>query len=78
MRWERAASSWARLRLDDSAKPAVAVRYILDAVRSGMRMSLADGCDHEASLFGLVAATDDMREGTRAFLEKRRPEFRGQ
>ena len=60
-----------------AAKPAVAVRYILDAVRSGMQMSLADGCDYEASLFGVVAATDDMREGTRAFLEKRRPEFKG-
>lgn len=61
-----------------AAKPAVAVRYILDAVRSGMQMSLADGCDYEASVFGLVAATDDMREGTRAFLEKRRAEFKGQ
>ena len=60
-----------------AAKAGVAVRYILDAVRSGMQMSLADGCDYEASVFGLVAATDDMREGTRAFLEKRRPEFTG-
>jgi enoyl-CoA hydratase len=34
--------------------------------------------DHEATLFGLVCASSDMREGTRAFLEKRRPEFRGQ
>ena len=55
----------------------VAVRAILDAVREGMQMSLAGGCEHEAALFGVAAATDDWREGTRAFLEKRRPTFRG-
>jgi enoyl-CoA hydratase len=32
---------------------------------------------YEATLFGLVVATEDMREGTRAFLEKRRPSFSG-
>ena len=60
-----------------AAKPPVAVRYILDAVRMGMQMSLADACDYEASLFGLVAATEDRQEGTRAFLEKRPPAFKG-
>jgi enoyl-CoA hydratase/carnithine racemase len=54
-----------------------AVRAILDAVGRGLGMSLADGLAYEATLFGLVAATDDMREGTRAFLEKRPPVFRG-
>ncbi len=59
-------------------KPPVAVAYILDAVRSGMQMSLTEACDLEATLFGLVCATEDMREGTRAFLEKRRAAFKGQ
>ena len=55
----------------------VAVRCILAAVRDGLGMTLADGCAHEASLFGLAAATSDWGEGTRAFLEKRRPRFTG-
>jgi len=60
-----------------AAKPAVAMRYILDAVASGLDMSFADGQDYEATLFGLAATTEDMREGTRAFLEKRKPTFQG-
>jgi enoyl-CoA hydratase len=40
-------------------------------------MPFADACAYEATLFGLVAATDDMREGTRAFLDKRKPAFKG-
>jgi enoyl-CoA hydratase len=60
-----------------SAKPAVAARYCIDAVNQGLEMSFAEGCQYEAALFGLVTATDDMREGTKAFLEKRKPEFKG-
>jgi len=60
-----------------ASKPPVAVRYILDAVASGLDMSFADGQDYEATLFGLVATTEDMREGTKAFLEKRKPTFQG-
>ncbi len=60
-----------------AAKPAVAARYILAAVSGGLEMSGRDGEDYEATLFGLVSATDDMREGTRAFLEKRKPAFTG-
>jgi enoyl-CoA hydratase len=60
-----------------AAKAPVAVRYILEAVSGGLEMSLADAQDYEATLFGLVSSTEDMREGTKAFLEKRKPEFKG-
>jgi len=60
-----------------ASKAPVAVRYILDAVNRGLEMPLAEAQNFEATLFGLVAATDDMREGTKAFLEKRKAEFRG-
>ncbi len=60
-----------------AAKAPVAVRYILDAVASGLDMPFAEAEDHEATLFGLVFTTDDMREGTAAFLEKRKPLFKG-
>lgn len=60
-----------------AAKPPVAVRYIIDAVNKGLQMSFGEAQVFEATLFGLVASTDDMREGTRAFLEKRKAEFKG-
>jgi enoyl-CoA hydratase len=60
-----------------AAKAPVALRYILDAVRGGLDMSFAEAQEYEATLFGLVFATDDMREGTRAFLDKRKPGFTG-
>ncbi len=60
-----------------AGKAPVAARYIMDAVAGGLDMSFADAETYEATLFGLVATTDDMREGTRAFLEKRKPSFTG-
>jgi enoyl-CoA hydratase/carnithine racemase len=60
-----------------AAQAPTAVRFIIDAVNKGLQMPFAEGCVHEATLFGLVAATEDMREGTRAFLEKRKPAFKG-
>ena len=60
-----------------AAKAPLAARYILEAVGGGLEVSLSDGCEFEAALFGLAAATDDMGEGTRAFLKKRKPEFKG-
>jgi enoyl-CoA hydratase len=55
----------------------IAMRYIINAVNKGAEMPFADACQYEATLFGLVASTDDMKEGTAAFLAKRKPEFRG-
>ncbi len=55
----------------------IAMRYIINAVNKGVEMPFAEACQYEATLFGLVASTDDMREGTAAFLEKRKPEFKG-
>lgn len=60
-----------------ASKAPVAIRYILDAVDRGLQMSFGEAEAYEATLFGLVASTDDMREGTKAFLEKRKPEFKG-
>jgi enoyl-CoA hydratase len=56
----------------------VAVRFALDAVNHGSDMPLQDGLNFEATFFGLLAGTEDCREGMRAFLEKRPPKFTGQ
>jgi enoyl-CoA hydratase/carnithine racemase len=65
------------LAADLAGKPRMALRYALDAVNRGIEMPFADACQLEAALFGMVTTTEDMREGTRAFLEKRKPEFKG-
>jgi len=59
------------------ARGPVALRLAMQAIQQGLDMSLADGQRLEAALFGLICSTEDMREGTRAFLEKRKPAFQG-
>ena len=60
-----------------SANAPVAVRLALEAVNKGMETSQDEGLMLEASYFGLCAATEDMKEGTTAFLHKRAPQFHG-
>jgi enoyl-CoA hydratase len=60
-----------------AGKAPVAARCIIEAVNHGCEMPMADAQLLEASLFGLLASTEDMREGTRAFLDKRAPAWRG-
>lgn len=55
----------------------IALRLALEAVNQGLETSQSEGLLLEAAYFGLCAATDDKREGTAAFLEKRAPNFRG-
>jgi enoyl-CoA hydratase len=55
----------------------LAVRYTMEAIERGMEMAQEEGLFLEATLFGLVCTTEDMREGTKAFLEKRPGQFKG-
>ncbi len=66
LRWAKALSMWG----------GVAMAAILQAVNEGLEMSLEEGLKHEADLFAKLTATEDMREGVAAFLEKRRPVFK--
>ncbi len=55
----------------------IAVKFALEAVNKGLETSQDEGLLLEASYFGLCAATEDKKEGTTAFLEKRAPQFQG-
>ena len=55
----------------------VALAHVIEAVNQGLEGSLDDGLLLEANHFGLLAATEDMREGTAAFLAKRPAQFQG-
>jgi enoyl-CoA hydratase len=55
----------------------LAVKYTIEAIEHGSEMPQEEGQYLETTLFGLCAATEDMREGTRAFLGKFLAQFRG-
>jgi enoyl-CoA hydratase len=55
----------------------LAVKFCMEAIERGVEMPLEEGLFLEATLFGLCCATEDMREGTKAFLEKRAAQFQG-
>src|SRR5215469_2374086 len=59
------------------ANAPLAVKYAMEAIERGVEMAQEEGLFLEATLFGLSCSTEDMREGTKAFLEKRKAEFRG-
>jgi enoyl-CoA hydratase len=55
----------------------VSLRFTLEAVNAGLEVPLGQGQYIEATLFGLICTTADMKEGTTAFLEKRPAQFQG-
>ena len=55
----------------------LALRGMLDCVNIGGECGIEEGLEYESAQFGLMFATQDMREGTSAFLEKRKPAFAG-
>ena len=60
-----------------AAKAPIAVRFIIEAVNQGLESPFAAGEYLETALFGTIASSEDMREGTKAFLEKRKPVWQG-
>jgi enoyl-CoA hydratase len=55
----------------------LSVKFSLQAVNDGLDTTVSEGLALEASFFGLCAGTEDKKEGTTAFLEKRKPQFQG-
>ena len=61
-----------------AANAPVAVRQARQAIHRGLQMSIADGLAFEIEAYHRTVPTDDRREGVRAFVEKRKPQFKGE
>ena len=65
-----------KIAIKIASKGQIAVKYSLEAILSTNNNTLEDGLELEAKLFGNCCGTDDFAEGTTAFLEKRKPNFK--
>ena len=65
------------LREGDAVKPTVAARLAKEAVKLASRSNLDEGLRHEVDLFALCFSSEDKDEGVKAFLEKRKADFKG-
>jgi enoyl-CoA hydratase len=59
------------------ANAPIAIRYSIDAVNEGVDTDLTSGLKLEAKYFALAAGTENKKEGTSAFVQKRAPRFQG-
>ncbi|MCS7250991.1 MAG: enoyl-CoA hydratase-related protein [Anaerolineae bacterium] len=66
-----------RLAKEIAARPPIAVRLAKEAVNKAFETSLRDGLEYERHLFYFLFATEDQKEGMRAFIEKRKPQWKG-
>ncbi len=65
------------MALKIASKGPMAIKAAKEAIKRGLDVDLKSGCEHEASLFAGICASEDKSEGTKAFLEKRKAEFKG-
>jgi len=66
-----------RLAATIATKPSLAVRMAKDAILKAQEMTLESGLDYENRLFAMLFGTEDQKEGMRAFIEKRKPQWKG-
>jgi enoyl-CoA hydratase len=66
-----------KLAHEIASKPPIALRLAKDAVLKAFDTTLAEGLEYERKLFYMLFSTEDQKEGMKAFLEKRKPSFRG-
>lgn len=60
-----------------ASKAPLAIKKAKECINGGLEMTLSEGCIFEMKKFGEVCGTNDKTEGTKAFMEKRKPDFKG-